>query len=139
MSDGQDEIWVRVGGSWFPSYLSSTTFTEGQTRTHDELSQPKATKAGDFVKIEIHEDDPWPQANDFLGEETSAAPTAAPGRVVTSPSSAAPASATSSATSRSRSSSDRDACQFEVTALTWAGACWQARNDRSPRRVTGFR
>jgi hypothetical protein len=68
-SDGQDEIWVRVGGSWFPSYLSSTTFTEGQIRTHDELNQPKATKVGDFVKLEIHEDDPWPQANDFLGEE----------------------------------------------------------------------
>jgi hypothetical protein len=45
-ADGVDEIWVRVGGKWFPSFFNSITFVPGQTRSASELNDPKATLRG---------------------------------------------------------------------------------------------
>nr|BFE78388.1 hypothetical protein GCM10020093_009890 [Planobispora longispora] len=65
---GFDEIWVKVAGSWFPTYLRSIRVNEGQTLTNSDLNNPRATKAS--VTVSIHEDDPWPKANDVLGSFT---------------------------------------------------------------------
>ncbi|GIH93556.1 hypothetical protein ACFFMN_20710 [Planobispora siamensis] len=63
--EGFDDIWVKVAGSWFPTYLRSIRIDEGRTLTNSELNNPKATKPS--VTVSIYEDDPFPQGNDFLG------------------------------------------------------------------------
>ncbi|WP_141704017.1 hypothetical protein [Planobispora rosea] len=61
-AEEQDEVFLKVGGDWWPSYLTSATFALGQTRGIGTVSE----EFTDRIRLELWEDDTWPNGNDLI-------------------------------------------------------------------------